>query len=228
MKVLIIDDDKNIIESLKMTFNICWPETVIISTRLGEEGIQMVEEQSPDIAILDLGLPDISGFEVLKKIRQFSNIPIIILTVRGDEPDLVMGLGLGADDYIVKPFKQMEFLARIQANLRRQNIITEETSFVKGPFILNAYNHELLYNKKSIVLTRTECVIFLELIKNANKIVTYSRLAEVLWGREYSGSDEAIRVYVKRLRQKLENHTDKSVYISTSIGKGYIFNLPIL
>ncbi len=227
MKVLIIDDDKNIIESLKMTFNLCWPETKIASTRLGEEGIQMMGMLSPDIVILDLGLPDISGFEVLKQVRQFSAVPVIILTVRGDEIDIVRGLGLGADDYMIKPFRQMEFIARVKANARKQNIPTEETNFTKGPFQLKVFTHELLFNDKRIILTKSECILFSELVKNSNRVVTYSRLAQALWGREYSGSDEAIRVYIKRLREKLEENPANPKYILTRVGQGYIFKLPL-
>jgi two-component system KDP operon response regulator KdpE len=139
MKILVVDDDKRILESLSMTFKLCWPDANVSSTRLGEEGIQMIYEFTPDIAILDLGLPDISGFDVLKQIRQFSGVPVIILTIRGEEVDIVTGLGLGANDYIVKPFRQMELIARIKANTRKQNILSEEVTLTKGQFKLNAY-----------------------------------------------------------------------------------------
>ncbi len=226
MKVLIIDDDKEIVETLKMAFDLCWPETEVASSRLGEEGIRIVEKSPPDIVILDLGLPDISGFEVLQEIRQFSDVPVIILTVRGDEVDIVRGLGLGAEDYMIKPFRQMEFIARVKANARKQNIPTEETSITKGSFSLNVFKHELCFKGKKIILTKSECIIFSELAKCSNRVATYSRIAQALWGRAYPGSDEAIRVYINRLREKLEEKPADPEYILTSVGHGYIFNLP--
>lgn len=226
MKILVIDDDKRILESLAMTFKLCWPDAVLSSTRLGEEGVQLVCEFSPDIVILDLGLPDISGFNVLKQIRQFSNVPVIILTIRGEEVDIVNGLGLGANDYIVKPFRQMELIARIKANTRKQNFLSEEVTLSKGLFKLNGYKHELLFNDKRVILTKSECVIFAELLNNANNVVTYYNLAQALWGREYPGSDEAIRVYVKRLREKIEEDPADPRYIFTRVSHGYILSIP--
>jgi two-component system KDP operon response regulator KdpE len=226
MKILVIDDDKRILESLTMTFKLCWPNADIISTRLGEEGIKIVDEFSPDIVILDLGLPDISGFDVLKQIRQFSAVPIIILTIRGEEADIVTGLGLGANDYIVKPFRQMELIARIKANTRKQNILSEEVTLTKGQFKLNAYKNELLFDNNRVILTKSECVIFAELMNNVNKVVTYYNLAQALWGRAYPGSDEAIRVYVKRLREKIEPDPSDPIYIFTRVSHGYILSIP--
>jgi two-component system KDP operon response regulator KdpE len=225
MKMLVIDDDKRILESLAMTFKLCWPEAEFISTRSGEEGIQLVDEVSPDIIIVDLGLPDINGFDVVKQIRQYSNVPIIILTIRDEEADVVTGLGLGANDYIVKPFRQMELIARIKANTHKQNILTEQISLTKGKFQLNAYKHELFYNEKHITLTRSECVIFAELMNNANSVVTHYRLAQALWGREYPGAEEAIRVYMKRLRDKIEEDPANPRYIFTMVSQGYLLSL---
>ena len=108
MKVLVIEDDKTIIDVVTLTFRVGWPDTEIIPVRLGQKGLEKVETESPDLVILDLGLPDISGLDVLKEIRVFSSVPVIILTVRASESDIVRGLELGADDYVVKPFRQME------------------------------------------------------------------------------------------------------------------------
>src|SRR4030042_1995566 len=121
MKVLVIEDDREIVDAISLAFQIRWPEAKLISTRLGQKGVELVESESPDIVILDLGLPDINGFEVLQAIRLFSQVPTIILTVRSDEADIVKGLEWGADDYITKPFRQLEFLARVKALIRRQS-----------------------------------------------------------------------------------------------------------
>ncbi|MBN1643866.1 MAG: response regulator, partial [Dehalococcoidales bacterium] len=108
MKVLVIEDDKEIVDAISLAFQIRWPEAKVISTRLGQKGVEFVETEQPDIVILDLGLPDITGFEVLRQIRRFSTVPTIILTVRTEESDVVKGLEWGADDYITKPFRQLE------------------------------------------------------------------------------------------------------------------------
>ena len=119
MKVLIIEDDRDIVDVIKLAFDIRWPDAKIVSTHLGERGIELVEEESPDVVILDLGLVDVSGFDALKRIRMFSNVPVLILTVRAEESDIVRGLEWGADDYMVKPFRQLELLSRIRALVRR-------------------------------------------------------------------------------------------------------------
>ena len=119
-KILIVEDNQEVVEAVSLAIQIRWPRSTIISTDSGRKGIELVIEKQPDMVILDLGLPDISGFEVLKDIRNFSSIPIIVLTVRGEEADVVRGLELGADEYIVKPFRQFELLSRIRALTRRR------------------------------------------------------------------------------------------------------------
>jgi DNA-binding response OmpR family regulator len=224
VKVLIIDDDKEILDSLKMMFNMCWPEIEIMTTRLGEEGIKIVEKSSPDEVILDLGLPDIDGFEVLKRIREVSDVPVLILTIRSDEADVVRGLGLGADDYLVKPFRHMELIARLKVIMRKQNIPIGTTNFTKGPMRLDLSKQLLFINDKQVVLTKSETTILLELIRKVDKVVTYNELATSLWGKSYQGSEEAIRVYIKRLREKLNDDPDNPKYIFTKSGQGYFLN----
>lgn len=121
MKALMIDDDRNAVETVSLALQIRFPEAELVSTHLGQTGIEMVKGEAPDIVILDLGLPDIDGFEVLKQVRSFSDVPVIVLTVWGEENDIVRGLALGANDYIVKPFSQAELLARIRVLALRRN-----------------------------------------------------------------------------------------------------------
>ncbi len=225
MKVLIIEDDENIVESLSLSLKMRWPDVNISSAYMGEDGLQLVETFSPDIVVLDLGLPDINGFEVLKQIRFFSDLPIIILSALGEEDDIVRGLELGADDYIVKPFKKMEFLARVKSLVRRKNIPVDLTLFERGNFRVFLSLHHLYYNDNKIALTKSECLIFYKLIKNANTVVTYPSIAKELWGEEYPGSIEAIRVYVQRLRKKIEEITGNNAFIETKSNMGYIFIL---
>jgi DNA-binding response OmpR family regulator len=120
MKILVIEDDQQIVEAITLAFQIRWPEAKLVSTQQGEKGIELVESEKPDIVILDLGLPDINGYDVLKQIRMFSDIPILILTARTEESDIVKGLEWGADDYMIKPFHQLELLSRIKALTRRR------------------------------------------------------------------------------------------------------------
>jgi DNA-binding response OmpR family regulator len=225
MKVLIIEDDENIVESLALSLRMRWPDVVVSSTGMGEEGLQLVETFSPDIVILDLGLPDINGFEVLRQVRLFSDVPIIILSVLGDEDDIVRGLEMDADDYIVKPFKKMEFLARVKSLVRRKNVPVDLTVYERGNYKVFLSLHHLYYKDNKVTLTKSECLIFYKLIQNANSVVTYSGIARELWGDDYPGSIEAIRVYVQRLRKKIETVTGNNAVIETKSNVGYIFNL---
>ncbi len=118
MKILMIDDDPNVVEIVSLGLQMRWPEAGLISTALGEEGVKMVRNESPDIVILDLGLPDITGFQVLERVRQFSNVPVLILSVFGEEADIARGMELGATDYMVKPFSQVELQAQIKALMK--------------------------------------------------------------------------------------------------------------
>ncbi len=221
MKVLVIEDDAGIIRVIKLAFQIRWPEADVVSTNMGRKGIEMAETESPDLITIDLGLPDISGFEVLENIRRFSSVPIIMITVSGDENDIVNGLELGADEYIVKPFKQLEFLARAQALIRRQQQIMDQAPISYGFLRFGPSMSKPLYKGKSIDLTQTEGIILYTLMKSAGNVVTYNSLAEAVWGDYYPGADESIRVYISHLRKKIEENPNNPKIILTKIGVGY-------
>lgn len=225
MKILLIEDDKEIIDAISLAFQIRWPEAKVVSTRLGEKGVELVESEAPDIVILDLGLPDTSGFEVLRQIRLFSHVPTIILTVRQDEADIVKGLEWGADDYITKPFRQLEFLARVKALIRRQSP-EEEESLVCGPLRLDVTSGQLYYDRKEIVLTVTESHILGHLMKNAGRVVTHSSLAEAVWGDDYPGAADSLKVHIRRLREKIEADPSHPQLILTRTGVGYFLAKP--
>jgi DNA-binding response OmpR family regulator len=226
MKVLIVEDDPGIVESLNLLFRMRWPEAEFKITNKGETGLLSVEEWNPDLMVLDLGLPDIDGLDVLKRLRLFSSIPVIILTARGDEYDIVHGLELGADDYIVKPFKQFEFLARVKTVLRHQRMAPVEAVYTKGPFKLSPGNHKLFIDDREIIFTKSECIIFRKLLENVNSVVTQGTLSHVLWGDDLPEGVEAIRVYISRIRQKIDEPNSQNSYISTKPGIGYWLNLP--
>jgi two-component system response regulator VicR len=220
MKVLVIEDDKEIVDAISLAFQIRWPEAQVTSTRLGQKGVELVEAETPDIVILDLGLPDINGFEVLRQIRQFSAVPTIILTVRSDEVDVVKGLEWGADDYITKPFRQLELLARVKSLIRRHTP-AEETSLTYGPFRLDPVTGQLQVGQKEIALTVTENHILTHLMKNAGRVVTHSNLAEAVWGDDYPGAADSLKVHIRRLREKVEQDPGKPKFILTKTGVGY-------
>ncbi len=221
MKVLIIENDRGIIEAVSLAFQIRWPEAKLISTNLGEEGISLVETEKPDVVILDLGLDDISGFDVLKQVRLFSSVPILILTVRADETDIVRGLEWGADDYVVKPFRQLELLSRIKALTRRQGPFNAEMPLVCGNLRLDPATRQLFLNEKEVSLTPTEGAIISHLMKNAGRVVTHSSLAESVWGDDYPDAANSLKVYIRRLREKLETDPGHPKIILTKTGVGY-------
>ncbi len=226
MKVLIIEDDREIVEVVSLAFQIRWPEVELVSTHLGERGVELVTSENPDIVILDLGLVDISGFEVLKQIRLFSAVPVLILTVRSDEADIVRGLEWGADDYMVKPFRQLELLSRIKALTRRASPLAKETPLVRGQLRFDPSTRQLLYGGREVGLTRTEGSILHRLMRNAGYVVTYSDLAESVWGEDYPDAVDSLRVYIRRLREKLEAEPSQPQIILTKTGIGYLLVKP--
>ncbi|RLC93995.1 MAG: DNA-binding response regulator [Chloroflexi bacterium] len=226
MKVLMIEDDSEIVETVSLAFQIRWPDAKLVSTHLGQAGVELAESESPDIVILDLGLPDISGFDVLKQIRLFSSVPVLVLTVRSEEADIVKGLEWGADDYLVKPFRQLELLARVKALTRRKSPPGEDANLVYGPLRLNPSTRQLYYGDKEISLTCTEGHILHHLMRNAGHVVTHSSLAEAVWGEDYEGATDSLKVYIRRLREKIEADPSHPQFILARSGVGYLLTKP--
>ena len=225
MKVLVIEDDKEIVDAISLAFQIRWPEAKVVSTRLGQKGVELVESEQPDIVILDLGLSDITGFEVLRQIRRFSAVPTIILTVRTEEADVVKGLEWGADDYITKPFRQLELLARVRSMIRR-HMPSEGGMLTFGLLRLDANTGQLCVGGKEVALTVTENHILGYLMKNAGRVVTHSNLAEAVWGDDYPGATDSLKVHIRRLREKVEQDPGKPRIILIKTGVGYFLAKP--
>jgi two-component system KDP operon response regulator KdpE len=223
-KVLIIEDDPEIVSFVKVAFEIRWPEAELISTSLGEEGLDLVEAESPDLVILDVGLPDMDGFDVLRGIRLFSSVPVVVLTVKSDEADMVRGLEWGADDYVVKPFRQLELLARLKVQLRRRDPADEEAPVVCGALRLDPTTFQLTYGGRDIGLTLVEGRIMQHLMQNAGHVVTHSRLAEAVWGEDHPGALDSLRVYIRHLREKIEEDSSSPKLILTKVGVGYMLS----
>lgn len=221
MKVLIVEDDPEVAAVISMAFEMRWPEVIVVSTSSGKDAVIKVESESPDLMVLDLGLPDIDGFEVLKDVRLFSTLPIIILTARDEESDIIKGLERGADDYMTKPFRQLELMSRAQALLRRYHLVSQTAPLAYANIRFGQSIHSVHIGKRQIDLTGTESVVLSHLIRNAEKVVPVGSLAEVIWGADYPGSHEAVRVYIRRLRKKLEADPEKPQLIHTHPGIGY-------
>jgi two-component system KDP operon response regulator KdpE len=230
MKVLVIEDSTEIQEAISLTFELRWPESSVVAASEGSNGITLTESESPDIIILDLGLPDMDGFKVLKEIRNFSDIPVIILTVRGEEIDKVRGLELGADDYIVKPFSHMELLARVRAVLRRSHIPelkgTEEP-LVTSKLSIDFATRTVTKDDKQIKLTPTEFNLLHYLARNEGKVLTHRALLVKVWGEEYTDSSEYLKVYIQRLRDKIEDDPSGPEILISERGVGYKFVKPL-
>lgn len=224
--MLIIEDHEEIVEAVSLVLQIRWPQAKIVSTDRGEEGIDLVEKESPDVVILDLGLPDIGGFEVLKSVRLFSAVPIVILTVRGEEADIVKGLELGADEYITKPFRQLELLARVKAVVRRGSVMEKDPSIICGPFLLDPAMRTVIYGDRQISLTRSQSIILLELMRHAGNVITHANLAEKLWGDDYPDAAASLKVHIRHLRKKIEPESSHPRFIITKPGLGYFFAKP--
>lgn len=226
MKILVIDDDPDVIEVVNLTFEMRWPESVLISAQTGDEGIQKVDSESPVLVILDIGLPDMDGFTVCQEIRRFSDVPIIMVTVRDRESDIVHGLQVGADDYIVKPFRPIEFMARVQSVFRRtQNTPStgEEKPFHMGDLTVDFASRHVSVAGEQVRLTPTEYQLLYHLTKNAGKVMSHRTLLGKVWGREYLDESNYLKVHIKHLRNKLGDDSAAPKYILTERTIGYKF-----
>ena len=227
--MLVIEDDPGIIEVVSLCFQLRWSGTTVISAANGQKGIEFVENESPDVVILDIGLPDMDGYQVLKEIRRFADVPILMLTVRGEDTDIAKGLELGADDYITKPFSHIELIARVQAVLRRAQglaVTDEERPFTSGKLSVDFNRNEVLINGESIKLTSTERKLLYYLIRNEGRILSHESLLTKVWGDTYVDARDLLRVHIQHLRQKLGDTSEPPTIIVTEHGLGYKFSRP--
>jgi DNA-binding response OmpR family regulator len=229
MKVLVVEDDPGIIEVVSLCFQLRWTGTTVVSASNGRKGVELVETESPDVVILDIGLPDIDGYQVLKEIRRFSDVPVLMLTVRSEDTDIAKGLELGADDYITKPFSHIELIARVQAVLRRSQglaVTDEEKPFIAGKLSVDFARNEVLLAGQPIKLTSTERKLLYYLIRNEGRILSHESLLAKVWGDTYVDARDLLRVHIQHLRQKLEDNSETPNIIVTEHGIGYKFIRP--
>ena len=226
-KILIVDDDNNIAELISLYLTKECLDTKIVND--GEEALQAFETYSPNLILLDLMLPGIDGYQVCREVRTKSNVPIIMLSAKGEIFDKVLGLELGADDYMMKPFDSKELVARVKAVLRRyQPVKTEEpASDIKcvkyTDLVINLSNYSVLYRGEQVDMPPKELELLYFLASSPNQVFTREQLLDHIWGYEYIGDTRTVDVHVKRLREKIKDHANWS--LATVWGIGYKFEV---
>lgn len=220
--VLVIEDDKSISRFLQLSLKTNNYKPLLAAS--GLDGISLFMSNNPDIILLDLGLPDIDGKEVLEQIRSQSDVPIIIVSARGEEKEKVDALDNGADDYITKPFHLGELLARIRVALRKKKAEnTLEKVFVLDGFTLDFEKRRVIINNQEIHFTPIEYKLLTLLVRNAGKVLTHNFIIKEIWGYSYEEESQSLRVFMANIRRKIETDTMNPRYIITEVGVGYRF-----
>lgn len=223
--VLVVDDEQAIADIIK--FNLEREGYEVLTAKDGKDALNTLEENSVNLVLLDVMMPEMDGFTCLKEIRKDSKVPVIMLTAKEEEVDKVLGLELGADDYVVKPFSMRELIARVKANLRRREFENEENreaeSITAGDLLIDLNKYEVQKNGKVLDLTLREYELLLFLAKSPDQIFSREELLEKVWGYDYYGDIRTVDVTVRRLREKVEDKDKEFKYILTKRGVGYYF-----
>ncbi len=228
MKLLIVDDEPDVIKVVRATFRAQEPGWEVLGASSGPEALEVIERERPDLVLLDVGLPGMDGFSVLRELRRFSDVPVIMLTVRDDEISKVTGLELGADDYVTKPFGYLELVARVRAVLRRAEglPLTYEEPFVCDDVRVDFSTRQVTVSGRPVALTNTEYRLLYHLVRNAGRPMSHEALLARVWGHEYTDEINYLKVYISRLRAKIEPDPQHPQYILTEYGFGYSFRAP--
>ncbi len=225
LKALVVDDEKLIVKGLR--FSLMQDDYEVDCAYDGEEALEMARNGQYDIILLDVMLPRLTGLEVLQQIREFSQVPVIMLTAKGEDMDKIMGLDYGADDYITKPFNVLEVKARIKAILRRTSVRkkqSEDQSVISsGDLTIDRENRRLTVSGREINLTSKEFELLELLVTNPGKVYGRTKLLETVWGRDYPGDVRTVDVHIRRLREKIEPNPSEPRYVQTKWGVGYYF-----
>jgi DNA-binding response OmpR family regulator len=225
--ILVVDDEPHVLKLVKA--NLESSGYKVLTAADGAEAVTTVEQELPNLVILDLMLPKMDGYAVCRRIREFSTVPVIMLTARSAQVDLVHGFEVGADDYLTKPFSVTELLMRVQAVLRRSRWpeeILARQQFRAGPIEIDFAQHRVTTDDEPVKLTPTEYRMLSYLASNANRVVTHRELLRAVWGPEYGEETEYLRVYMRYLRQKLEPEPSEPQYLLTQPGAGYMLYQP--
>lgn len=224
-RVLVVDDEKLIVKGIR--FSLEQDGMEVDCAYDGEEALEAAKKKEYDVVLLDVMLPKLSGFEVCQQIREFSSMPIIMLTAKGDDMDKILGLEYGADDYITKPFNILEVKARIKAIMRRSNktrTVKEEVKTVTfGDMKIDCENRRVYISGKEVNLTAKEFDLLELLVFNPNKVYSRENLLNIVWGYDYPGDVRTVDVHIRRLREKIESNPSEPKYIHTKWGVGYFF-----
>ena len=221
-KALVVDDEKAIVKGIK--FSLEQDDIVVDCAYDGQEALDMARAGNYDIILLDVMLPKLTGFEVCQQIREFSDVPIIMLTAKGDDMDKILGLEYGADDYITKPFNILEVKARIKAIIRRTGRTAEVDKMMTfGDLKLNEEYRRVFIKDREINVTSREYELLELLASTPGKTYTREELLETIWGRDYPGDERTVDVHIRRLREKLESNPSEPRYVRTKWGAGYYF-----
>jgi len=222
-RILVVDDEPNYRRLLEV--NLAPEGFEIITASNGEEALELVSSKRPDLVILDVMMPVLDGITTCERIRQFSNVPIIMVTAKGEETDRVRGLNIGADDYIVKPYSATELVARVRAIFRRARSVSEETQtrfFVHGNLRIDFARAEVWRDDKPIYLSATEYRLLIQFAHRVGQVMTAEELLMAVWGNQYREDKEILWVSIARLRQKLEDNPHSPTHIVTRSGLGYL------
>ncbi len=223
-RILVVDDEERMIRFIRM--NLEHDGFQVAEAFSGKQAIQRIRDVTPDLILLDVMMPDLDGFEALETIREFSNVPVIMLTAKGEEDDRVRGLEKGADDYIIKPFSPRELVSRVKAVLRRTEGATGSMHGlieIDQRLKIDFDRREIWLEGKLVKLRPTEYRLLFHLVQNAGWVVSHDQLLQKVWGYEYSGEPHYVRLYINYLRQKLEKDPADPKYILTERGMGYRF-----
>ena len=230
MKLLVIDDDPHIAQAIALAFRMQWQGVEVHVAHDGSSGLDAFFERQPDVLLLDVGLPGgLSGFEVLERIRRVSEVPVLMLSAHGQERDKVRGLELGADDYVTKPFGHLELLARVRSVLRRAELPPPESAVPElhaGDLTINFGSREVQVRGVPVKLTPVEYGLLHHLARNAGHVLTHDALLTKVWGEEYRGEADYLKVYISRLRAKLGDDPTQPQWIETAPRLGYRFLRP--
>ncbi len=226
-KILAIDDSSDLLRILQVCLE--RENFTVFTAGSGKEGLQRTYSIQPDLVILDVMMPGMDGWQVLSRLREMSDVPVIMLTARGREADIVRGLGLGADDYIVKPFGTAELIARVQALLRRNKTpaIRRLTRYQDNGLTIDLDRHEVRVKGIPVDLTPTEFRLLSVLVQNAGRVVPHRALLTQVWGEEYASEVHYLKLYIRYLRRKIEESPSNPRYILTEWGVGYRFREPM-
>lgn len=224
--IIVVDDDPGILKLVSL--NLQLEGFRVVTAADGKEAVQLVHDEQPALVLLDIMMPVMDGFQACERIREFSEVPIIMLTAKGGIEDVVRGLDTGADDYVVKPFSINELVARVKAVLHRTKFPQEmpQPSFASGDLNIDFAQHQVKIGDSEIVLPPTEYRILCLLARNAGRVITHEQLLTEVWGREYRGDTHILQVAIARLRKRLGDDPGNPKYIATRPGIGYTFKKP--